>query len=215
MKRLLSSISAAAILASTMATAASAHQLWIERDGRGPVRAYLVDMKGDEAPSDENHRIVGRKVFTTDVGNQTPLTKQGNQYVATVQGSGDVRLIEDRLWPSWEEDGQRHAQIQYAKSGRSETTAKLNFEFVPVAPGSDTMVLMFKGKPLANKSLLVFSPKRWMRYVRTDEAGRFTVPNGGPGRYVIECEYKEDLAQVVAGEQVARVNHVTTLSFIR
>ena len=204
-----------ALLLAGISAQAAAHEVWLERDGAGPARLYLKEIADDVQEADETHRLKGAEVFVADRAKLATLTRKDDFFEAAVTGKGDARLYDENVFAPWTEDNIRQAQIHYARAGRTETQAKLDFELVPVAAGSDTFVAMFRGKPVANTIVTVFSPARWQKPVRADAQGRFTVPDQGKGRYIVLASAPEDAERLIAGETVARVHHLTTISFTR
>lgn len=205
-------LSTAAMLLAT-AGPVSAHEVWIERDGMGPARLYLQEIDAVVEESDETHRLQPSVVFVADPARPASLTRKKDHFEAAIAGKGDVRLHNDSVFAPWTGDGVRQGQVFHARAGRSETTAKLDFELVPVSSGGDAFTLLFRGKPVAASPVTVFSPARWKKAVLTDAAGRFTVPDAGKGRYILVATTSEDVARKMSGEDVARVNHMTTISY--
>lgn len=202
---------AAALLA--FAVPASAHEVWIERDGAGPVRLYLQEIDAVMVESDETHRLQSSVVFTADPARPAPLARKTDHFEAAVGGKGDVRLVNDSVFAPWTDAGIKQGQVYHARAGRSETAAKLDFELVPATSGGEAFTLLFRGKPVAASTVTVFSPARWKKAVLTDAAGRFTVPDAGKGRYILVASTQEDVARKMSGEDVARVHHMTTISY--
>jgi hypothetical protein len=193
---------------------AVAHEVWMERDGAGPARLYLADLALDVQESDETARLKGSTVFTADPAKPAVLTQRDGHFEAPVSGKGDVRARNDNVFAPWTDGGVRNGKIYHARVGRTETAAKMDFELVPVASGSDSFTLLFRGKPHPKTDVIVFSPSRWHKTVKTDDAGRLTVPSQGAGRYILVADISEDAARQMGGETVARVHHQTTLSYM-
>lgn len=200
-----------AALLLALATPAAAHEVWVERDGSGPARIYLREIAEVVKEADETHRLKQ----TTVLGSAATLVRKGDHFEAPVAAKGDVRVHNDDVFAPWTEEGVKHGQVYHARAGRSETDAKLDFEFVPVASGSDNFTLLFRGKPVAGSNVTVFSPERWQKTVQTDSAGRIAVPQAGRGRYILVASTQEDVARRMSGEDVARVHHMTTLSYVK
>lgn len=198
-----------------LAGPASAHEVWLERDGTGPARIYLREIADDVQESDETARLKGSTVFTADPAKPASLAQRDGYFEAAVSGKGDVRAYNDNVFAPWTDDGKRNGQVYYARAGRTETSAKLDLELVPVASGSDNFTLLFRGKPLPKSTVTVFSPARWQKPFKTDANGRISVPNQGRGRYILVASTTEDASRQMGGETVARVHHMTTLSYMK
>ena len=205
-----------ALALSSCALAASAHQLWLERDAAGPARVYVGDV--DDAPDTgaEVAKIAATTtVFRTDPAQPLALSVHNDHLEAAVSGAGDVRMFNDNVWKPWTtKEGVTKLAVFNAREGRSETRAALPYEFVPVATGSDTFTLGFRGQPVAGKAVTVVNPGKWSKHLKTDAQGRVTVPVGDKGRYVLIAAHSVDEARTVAGQQVSKVDYTATLSFV-
>lgn len=201
----------------TLAGTASAHAIWLERDNAGPVRVYLDEIAPKEKEEDQTHRLKTSVVFTADPARPAALVHnpKDRHFVASVADKGDVRLRNDQVFAPWTDGGVRHGNIYYARAGRDDTAPKLDFELVPIESGGREFTLLLRGKPVANTAVSVFSPQRVETKLTTDAAGRVTVPEAQSGRYIIEASTNEDRAQKSFGEDVARIVHVTTLSYVK
>lgn len=200
----------------TVAFAANAHQLWLERDATGPVRVYVGD--ADDAP-DTGKEVAGlattTQVFTTDPKAPAALTVKNDHLEAAVATAGDVRLYNDQVWKPWKaKDGTFHAAVFNARAGRVDTTAVLDFELVPVQANGNTFTATFKGQLLVGKVVNVVSPDKWTKRLKTDGQGRITVPVKGSGRYVLVTEHETPADQDIAGQKVSKIGYHATLSFI-
>lgn len=200
----------------TFAGTASAHAIWLERDNSGPVRVYLDEIAPKEKEEDQTHRLKTSVVFTADPARAAALVhnEKDRHFVASVADKGDVRLRNDQVFAPWTDGGVRHGNIFYARVGRDDTAPQLDFELVPVKSGGREFTLLLRGQPVADAAVSVFSPQRVETRLTTDAAGRITVPEAQKGRYIIEASTHEDRAAKSFGEDVARLVHVTTLSYI-
>lgn len=208
MKTLL--LAAAAML---IATPAAAHEVWVEKDARGPARIYLgepneaVPAEGDpEFPKLQKPQLVG----TTGA-----LTRRANHIEAVVAGSGDVRVRDDAVFEPWQAGEAKQGAIFYARAGRTETGHQLDLELVPVAANSDRFTLLFRGKPLADAKVMVITPDRWQKAFTTDGEGRIDAPQLGAGRYLLSASHTETAPAKLGGQDVASVVHISTLTFVR
>jgi len=206
----------ATVLLSSFAIAASAHQVWVERDGAGPAKVYVGDVDGERDHGDDVAKLAATtQVFGKDSKQPAKLTTTNDYLEAAVTGNGDVRLIADQVWKPWKnKDGQMQAAIFNSRAGRTETAAALDFELVPVKANGDVFTLTFKGEPVAGKKVSVINPDKWVKAFTTDKEGRIKVPVQGKGRYILMSghELKGDLE--VAGDKVQKVSYTTTLSFV-
>jgi len=201
----------AAVLSSTIATAASAHEVWIEHDRSGPAKIYFGE------PVDVSEREIDRLtdplVFTDDRSRPIAVTRTPDYLEAAVEGS-DVRLYDENVFKPWKNDeGQAQASVFYARAGRSDTRALLDFEIVPVKANGDVFTVTFKGQPVPDAGVTLIVPDDWTKEIKADAQGRFTVPRKGAGRYILISHHAEDGDRQIGGEAVSRVYHVSTLSF--
>lgn len=203
------------LLLSTIATGASAHEVWLEREGSN-VRAFVGDATGDRDKGEDIVKLVATsKLFIGDPPHTVPVTAQPDHLAATVVTPGDLRYYNDQVWAPWKDDaGVLVAAAFQAKAGRSETRAIQDYELVPVAPGSDSFTLQFKGKPLADKDVVVITPDFWEKTFHTDAAGQITVPVSEKGRYILVARHEASADVEIAGQKVAKLQHVASLSFI-
>lgn len=195
----------------------AAHEVWIEREGNGPARIYLgepaqpVPKGGDP----EFHRLKTPLVFLTDPATAIATTRQTDHLEVAVEGAGDVRVRDDAVFEPWDADGVKVGAIFYARAGRSETAANLDFEIVPVSSGADAFTVLFRGEPLGGASVNVITPDYWQKTFTADENGRLEVPDLGAGRYLLGAAHGETTSATVAGQSVAKIQHVSTLTFVR
>lgn len=207
-----------ALVLSSVAVASSAHELWIERDGNGPVRVYVGHAEGEPDSGASVAKLeANTKVFTTDVKKVANLSVKNDHLEAAVSEKGDARMVNDLVWKPWKtKDGQYQAAIFNARAGRTEARGLLDFEVVPVAANSDTFTLLFKGKPLAEAEINAISPDKWTKEITTDADGKFTVPFSGKGRFILVGEHTVDADKgtEVAGQKVDKLFYVTTLSVV-
>lgn len=204
------------MLLSSFAVAGSAHQVWVERDASGPAKVYVGDVDGERDHGDDVAKLAATtQVFGKDSKQLAKLTTKNEYLEAAVSGTGDVRLIADQVWKPWKnKDGQMQAAVFNSRAGRTETTAALDFELVPVKANGNVFTLTFKGEPVANKKVSVINPEQWVKGFTTDKEGRVQVPLQGKGRYILMSnhELKGDLE--VAGDKVQKISYTTTLSFV-
>ena len=204
------------MLLSSFAVAASAHQVWVERDASGPAKVYVGDVDGERDHGDDVAKLAATtQVFGKDSKQLAKLTTKNEYLEAAVSGSGDVRLIADQVWKPWKnKDGQMQAAVFNSRAGRTETAAALDFELVPVKANGNVFTLTFKGEPVADKKVSVINPEKWVKGFTTDKEGRVTVPLQGKGRYILMSNYEQKGDLEVAGEKVQKISYTTTLSFV-
>ena len=202
-----------AVLFAATAFTAQAHEVWLERDAT-TLHVYLGDPDGKPDP-EAAKRLTGGQLLVGGKPQAIAYTVQPDHQTAPVAATGDVRWVHNTVWEPWKtDDGKYQAAVYHARYGRSETTAGQGYEFVPVAANSDTFVLTFEGKPVANKTVKLVDPDKWARQMETDAQGRFTVPARGKGKYILIAENETPSDVTVSGQKVDSLLHIATLTYI-
>ncbi len=202
-----------AALALSVAGAAQAHEVWIERGANGKAQIWLGEAEkplpqgGDPAFP----MLKAPKLMPASTAAQT----RGPGYIEVALPPGDVRAWDDNIFKPWTEDGKAAGGVYYARSGRTETKALMPLEIVPVTADGLQFVLMRDGKPAAGVPVTVVSPERWMMALETDANGQFTVTTREAGRYVIKGEVKDEGDFTTPGGKVAILTRLTTTSFVQ
>lgn len=201
------------ILLFGFAGSTQAHEIWIERDGAGPARIYLGEPAGP-VPSQgdpEFHRLKSPKL----VGDAAPLVRNANHLSAAVAPLGDVRLVDDTVFEPWTgQDGKLEGAIFYARAGRTETIARLDFEIVPTSVEGDRFQVVYLGKPLPDAKVTIVSPDRWSKVFSANGAGELTLPDMGAGRYLLTVNHMVDGPRSLGGKTVAKVSLISTLTVV-
>lgn len=203
--------------AAAFAGQALAHEVWLERDGAGPVRVYLGEPDYPAIPGGDPEfpRLKAPRVFAADPAFPASLARKADHLEASVAGAGDVRLVDrDVFEPEQNPDGSYSGRIFYARAGRAETRALVDFEIVPVAPNGNDFRLMFKGQPAAKEGVTVINPEGWVKHLRADADGRISIPTPWKGRYLLMVDRVEAGPAELGGRSVAKVTHIATLSFV-
>lgn len=194
---------------------AQAHEIWIERDGAGPVRVYLAE-PAQEGPDKEDaiKRVVAPTLFG-EQGKAGKLTREGDHLVAPLTGAGDAWLSDAKVFEPWKgEDGRFESVSYYARAGRQHTGAKLEFELVPRVAQGKELTLQFRNKPLAATEITLINQAKWTRQLTSDAKGMVVLPQLAPGRYIVVASHKEPVDVRIGSQQVAVMHHITTLTFV-
>ncbi|MCW2389644.1 hypothetical protein M2333_002690 [Sphingobium sp. B11D3B] len=205
---------AIALLAGAAAST-SAHEIWIERDG-ATARVHVGDAAGERDRGEEIAKLVATsRLFETQPDQPISVTAQPDHLAANVGAAGDLRYYNDQVWEPWKTDeGDYQAAAFQAKAGRESTRAVHAFELVPVAAGSDSFILTFQGHPMADTGITVINPDLWEKTFKTDGTGRLTVPVTAKGRYILVARHTAPADVEIAGQRVASLQHIASLSFI-
>jgi hypothetical protein len=206
-----------AALWSLLTSAAQAHYVWLERDGDGITRVYFGEWQLDirEKTGGLLDRIKAPRAFIASNNQELAIKRHTDHLEIASKGAGDLRLVESSIPPREDkEKGGSTRTVYYAKTGRSETAAKLDLELVPTASNGSNFVLFFRGAPLAKTNVTVYGPPKWEKPLETDEQGRITVPTPWLGRYVLEVVHFDQRGGEFGGEKFDRTRHIATLSFV-
>lgn len=208
MKRVSMALLALVALSST----AQAHEVWVERDGTGPARIYLGE-PGEAMPEGgdpEFEKLKSPKLVPASSAAQ--VRKTG--YIEVAAPAGDVRVIDDSVFAPWGEEGKKEGVIYYARAGRAQAKAGLPLEIVPTAANADSFTLVRDGKPVPATKLTVISPDKWTKAFTTDAQGRVALPIKDKGRYILSATQTEKGDLRLAGQKVATLYHIATLTFL-
>lgn len=193
-----------------------AHEIWIERDGSGPVRVYFGEPAQEmlDHGQDEIKRIVKPKVFGASATAGT-LQRAGSDHLhATLNGEGDAWLFDDQVFEPWQgEAGSYEAVSYYARAGRQSTSARLDLELVPTQPGGDVLTVLYRQQPLAAAEVTVIDPQKWQKTLKSDAQGRVKLPTLHRGRQILVVNHKEPVQRQIGGKSVALIHHISTLTF--
>ncbi|MET3725982.1 DUF4198 domain-containing protein [Sphingomonas trueperi] len=200
-----------AVLLAAMAGAAQAHEVWVERDGTGPVRIYLGE-PAEAAPEGGDPEFANLKApRILKVNHPTLVRKAG--YIEAVVPAGDIRVWDNDVFKPWGADGAKEGVVYYARAGRTEVATQLPFEIAPVASNSSRFQLVRHGKPVAGSKVIVITPDRISKVLVTNAQGVVEVPIQARGRYILSAAVKEDGEAVLAGGAVRTVHNMTTTTF--
>lgn len=213
MKKTIATLMALSLLAST----ATAHEIWIERDGDAPARVYLGE-PAEAVPANGDPEFPKLKTPTLFAGNRdipAPLVRRANHIEAAVATAGDVRLIDENVFEPWAgEDGKLQGVVYYARAGRTETRHALDLEIVPLTSNGNRFAVLWQGTPLPGAKLTVIDPDRWTKAYIADGKGIITAPERGKGRYLLSTSNEVAGERQLGGKTVASTVHVSTLTFV-
>ncbi|MFT4267113.1 MAG: DUF4198 domain-containing protein [Xenophilus sp.] len=204
------------LLLACLSLSTQAHEIWIERDGAGPVRVYFGEPAQEvlDHGEDELKRVVAPDIFGPH-GKATAVTREGDHLVAPLHGDGDAWLFDDKVFEPWQGEGSKYESVSYyARAGRQSTASKLDFELVPASAGGDVLTVLYHGKPLPDAEVTVIDPRKWTRQLKSDTQGRVTLPRLAAGRHIVVATHKEAVQRQIAGKLVTTVHHISTLTFL-
>ncbi len=229
MKQMLSTTISAVSAMLCFATAAQAHQLWIEQpvgqnavirfgefgdnlretspgllDKFGKPTATLLSAKSKQAAE-------GRK---TDTGFTLPFKT----------GQGDAIVAEDASYPLYAfKQGEKDMKNWYHPAARLITSftpqePKLALDIVPAGqPGA--FKLFYKGKAMPKAKVTLVTQSGWIKEGHTDAQGLVTFDMPWSGTYVAEASHNESSSGERPGakgpEKYDGVSYVTTLTYVK
>lgn len=201
----------AVLLAGALITPATAHMVWLERDGP-TVQLFFGE------PAENLRERVGAHLDVIAsprlIGAAAPLSRQADHVAFGPLPPGDVRAEEAGYAP-WADRaaGGRTRTVFLAREGRAETRAALDLELVPAAAGGEAFTLLFRGTPLPRAKVELIGPPGWTKELRTDAEGRVSLPTPWAGRYVAEVQHTDQQPGGAGDAAYNRTNYVSTLSF--
>lgn len=210
-------IIAALMACSFIASPATAHEVWIERDGNAPARIYLGEPAEavPESGDPEFPKLKTPTLFTENRDRPAPLIRRANHIEAAVAETGDLRLVDENVFEPWAgEDGKLQGVVYHARAGRAETRHALDLEIVPLTENGNSFAVLWQGKPLPGAKLTVIDPDRWTKAYVSDEKGVITAPERGKGRYLLSTSNEVAGERQLGGKAVASTVHVSTLTFV-
>lgn len=210
----------AAVMAAFLAiapVAASAHQIWLEREGDG-VRLYFGEF--DENLREASPGLLDRlnpqaKVAAGDKVLKVDRTAGhfalvGNVGVADSVVAEDARISERR-------GGEKPTRVLSRLGARyvadfKEQPPVNTLDIVPAGtPGA--FKVFYQGKPLAKAKLELVAESGWKREFKTDEAGAVDASVPWRGTYVIEVSHTDATPGKLGEESYDTVRCASTLSF--
>ena len=224
---------AALILAALCAlpTVAQAHYIWIER-GANTARLYFGEVAEvrEQSPGRMDD-IRAPKAWALGAavpgsgGADHALSVERTQHYFTLDGSLTPQLIaRETNYPvkDWSASGlgivkpmfyARHSAWPLKQAIAPATELPLDIQ--PVLGSTDTFLVLFNGKPLANTKLAIYAPNDWQQDHKTDDAGRVRLALPWRGQYVLEAIHKELQAGEFEGKPFDTIRHRATLTVVQ
>jgi len=212
----------AALLSLIVAGQASAHHLWLERDGE-TVELYFGEFG-------ENLREVSPglldklepKARTVSPTGEKALTLARTPKAFALSGplaAGDSVIAEDPRYPIHvgTRDGVTRRSMYWpaarlAASGAAPQPV-LTLDVVPA--GGDKFRVFFRGKPLTKAKVEVMAAFGWGKETRTDEEGTISIALPWRGLYALEVHHTDTVAGKRGEEAYDVANYVTTLTLVQ
>lgn len=214
-----------ALLAGVFAAGtASAHQIWLQQDGKS-ASVYFGEF-GDnlrEASPGLLDKFSIRNVTWISPSGSKPLQASKTAGAFVLNGkvaAGESIIAEERHYPSWEEkkDGKatRTVWIPAARlfaDGKAQAAA-LTLDLVPTGTAGQFQV-SYQGKPLAQAKVNAVVQSGWGKEAWSDAQGLVSFPLPWQGTYVLEVQHTDKQAGQHEGVAYDKAMYVTTLSLVQ
>jgi hypothetical protein len=200
------------LLLAFAAPAAQAHEVWIERDGTGPARIYLGE-PAERLPAGGDPEFDHLKAPKLLPASNAAMARKAG-YLEVALPAGDVRAHDDTVFAPWGPDDKKEGVAYYARAGRAEARAVMPFEIAPARAGGNQFIVVRDGKPVPDAEVIVISPEKWTKDIKTDAQGNVTVPMREKGRYILTASHKDLNGGEISTGKVAVLHRVTTTTFV-
>lgn len=180
------------ILLLLTSSVANAHFVWLEKEGAKSVKVYFGYWHRDlREKADKLEPFISSKIFLTDKEQAIDVQLLENSLQANINTSGDVRFLQDsRPARESKRTGKISKTYFYAKLGRAETKAAMDFEMVPTTSGGNQFTILLNGKPIEKAKVTVYGPPKWQQELSSDKEGKVTINTPWSGTYIIRTSHK-------------------------
>lgn len=213
---------ATALLGAALASgSASAHQIWLQQDGKA-ASVYFGEF-GDnlrEASPGLLDKFSIRNVTWISAKGAQPLqaSKTAGAFILNGKvGAGESIVVEEDNYPSWEEkkDG-KSTRTVWIPAARLVADSKaqapaLTLDLVPTGQPGQFQV-SYQGKPLAQAKVNAVVQSGWGKEAWSDAQGLVSFPLPWKGTYVLEVHHNDAAGGERDGKKYDAASLVTTLS---
>lgn len=199
-----------------------AHEIWLEKHNNTQVKLFLGE-PGEPESGDEIAGLKNTKIYINEKKDSFPITQHSTHWSANVAHTGDILATVDDLWQPWDleevpvwqfwKSPKQQAAKLFAKAGRNSTQSKVEFEFVPIEPQSNTFTLTYKSSPVVEHDVTVLTPSKTKIKMTTNKDGQITVKTEQVGLYVVSSDYPVNGEAVIAGNKVDSTYNITSVTF--
>ncbi len=206
-----------------VALPASAHYIWIERQG-GRARLYFGEYQDNEREKAGGRldEIRGPRAWFLDRHGQRrelPADKRADHFdlgpVNAAAVFAEEPGYEVRDWTRFGYGVSKPMfYARYATRGAvSAQEPQLTLDVLPL--DTRRLRVTFRGLPLAKAKVTVYAPNTWLQERRTDERGEVSIATPWPGQYVIEVTHVERQPGQFDGKSYENLRHRMTLSVLK
>lgn len=210
-------------LALTLAQAAAAHYLWLERE-EGGARLYFgeVNEVREQSPG-RLDEIAAPRIWSAGAAPRELRAVRGAG-AFRIEGAATEHLVAvEAGYPVQDWTRYGHGVVKpmfYARSSpwpAREVPASdaLRLDVRPLPGAGDRVQVLFDGKPLAKAKVVVHAPNGWDQEQQADAAGAATVSLPWRGQYVFEVVHREPHAGAAGSPAFEAWRHRATLTIVR
>ena len=207
--------------------AASAHYLWLERQG-AEARLYFGEVNEvRESSPGRLDDIPAPRVWTMSssggsVQERRAIRRSGAFLVEGRAGQHVVAVESNHAVQDWTRHG--HGMVKpmfYARyaawPARAAVPAapEMKLDVQPVPGVANAARVLFDGKPLAGSKLAVHAPNGWDQELKADADGRVVLSLPWRGQYVLEAIHREPASRTFQGQNFEAQRHRATLTLVR
>ncbi|MDQ1921472.1 DUF4198 domain-containing protein [Massilia pseudoviolaceinigra] len=203
---------------------ASAHQIWIEQDGK--TAAVYFGEFGDnlrEASPGLLDKFVAPSATLIGAGadRKLKLDKTAGAFVLSARAAeGQSIVAEEASYPAFEKKtGDTVVRSIWTPAARlvngsAAQQARLTLDIVPTGKAGQFQ-LSYQGKPLAKTKVGVVAQSGWAREAQSDEQGMVNFSMPWKGTYVLEARHTDKTAGQRDGKPYDVATYVTTMSMVQ
>ena len=208
-----------------LGSAAQAHQVWLEQDGK-EAKLYFGEFGEnlrETSPGllDKFVKPTGQKISSKG-SESLALSKTTNGFALAGRAArGESLVAEEATYPvSERKQGDKVTRSLYQPAARlvtdhAQQQAVLMLDLVPTGKGKDGRVevqVFYKSQPLPKAKVLVVTASGWAQEHHTDAEGKLSLNLPWAGTYVLELSHADATGGERAGEKYDRANYVTSLT---
>lgn len=208
-----------------LGTAAQAHQVWLEQDGK-EAKLYFGEFGEnlrETSPGllDKFVKPTGQKLSSKG-SEPLALSKTANGFALAGRAArGESLVAEEATYPiSERKQGDKVIRSLYQPAARlvtdyAQQQPRLTLDLVPTGQGKDGRVevqAFYKTQALGKAKVMLVTPSGWAQEHHTDEQGKLTVNLPWQGTYVLELSHTDATAGERGAEKYDRASYVTSLT---
>jgi hypothetical protein len=208
----------AALLALSFIGAASAHSLWLERQGDG-LQLYFGEFEENlrEASPGLLDRLSPQAKVAMAADKALKVDKTAGFFTVAGVVSADDSVVAEDVRIAERRGGEKPVRVLARLGARyvadfKERPPVNTLDVVPAGkPGA--FKVFYQGKPLAKAKLELIAESGWKREFKTDEQGAVEAPLPWRGTYVIEVQHSDATPGKLGEEAYDTLRCASTLSF--